>query len=72
MFEFWVKLPSTYSRAVSLTGRYESSLDETKTSGEILAQIRELMRDTDVVGSEIHAYIITSVDAHQVHFIVLW
>lgn len=47
-----------------MNGRYGT--DEQKTSREILTQIRELMRDPDVVGSQIHAYIITSVDAHQV------
>lgn len=50
-----------------MTGRYESNLEESKTSVEILSQIREFMRDPEVVGSEIHAYIIPSVDAHQVH-----
>lgn len=51
---------------MSLKDRYGTITDESKTSREILSQIRELMRDQDVVGSQIHAYIITSVDAHQV------
>lgn len=52
-------------RAVTLSDRKQLE-DEPKTSGEIINQIRQLMRYLEVVGSAIHAYIIPSVDAHQV------
>lgn len=53
---------------MSLTGRYAEPLEESKTTDEILSEIRALMQDSEIVGSPIDAYIITSVDAHQACF----
>ncbi|KAJ6605041.1 Xaa-Pro aminopeptidase ApepP [Pseudolycoriella hygida] len=55
--------------AVSLNGRNRPFSDDSKTSREIVDQIRRLMTDPEAVGSAIHAYLITSVDAHQSEYV---
>lgn len=38
------------------------------TSAKIIDNLRKIMNDTNVVGVPIQAYIVQSVDAHQVQF----
>lgn len=44
----------------------ESSTEEPHTSGEILAKLRRLMRDINIIGFPIDAYIVPSRDEYNV------
>lgn len=57
---------STVSTSIPTPAIKESSTEEPHTSGEILAKLRRLMRDINIIGFPIDAYIVPSRDEYNV------
>lgn len=57
------------NRAITSDGDHSEIDDGLLTSAKIVNNIRDTMRNTNIVQVRIHAYIIPSIDAHQVSYL---